>query len=271
MITNQMVMPKKWSERRRTGVKQSAAGPDWRRYNPPADAAEVLAGCQNLFVANTTTELLDAACGKKESNYFEVTYEVPGKGRVLEATVARVRNGICANYTEAYMRRRDPNCMFIADDEPTDKLRFRDNFKTEFEPLRRETFEWLKSQPLTMFGFSAGQSDIGVDAIVIAPQNAAFFALGLAMLQGIIHHDDVPDDFAPKSVIYIAPPFRHTHFHGKQVVVHSRRKGFHEVFAYNLYPGPSAKKGIYGVLLGVGEKRELGDGTLFHGPGGDAL
>src|SRR5579862_9512238 len=164
MIIDQPTMPKKWSERRRSGVRHSvAARPDWHRYNPPEDAAAVLAGCPNLFVANTTTELVDAACGSKESNFFEVAYEVPGKGRVLEATVARVRNGICANYTEAYMRRRDPNCMFIADDEPTDKPRFKDNFKTDFEPLRRETLEWLKSQPLTMFGFSAGQSDIGVD------------------------------------------------------------------------------------------------------------
>ena len=28
----------------------------------------------------------------------------------------------------------------------------------------------------------------------------------------------------------------------------------HELFAYNLYPGPSAKKGVYGILLNLGEK-----------------
>lgn len=28
----------------------------------------------------------------------------------------------------------------------------------------------------------------------------------------------------------------------------------HELFSYNLYPGPSAKKGIYGVLLNIGEQ-----------------
>ena len=28
----------------------------------------------------------------------------------------------------------------------------------------------------------------------------------------------------------------------------------HEVFSYNLYPGPSAKKGIYSVLLDIGER-----------------
>jgi hypothetical protein len=31
--------------------------------------------------------------------------------------------------------------------------------------------------------------------------------------------------------------------------------GLHELFSYNLYPGPSAKKGIYGVLLNLGERR----------------
>jgi Domain of unknown function (DUF4914) len=47
---------------------------------------------------------------------------------------------------------------------------------------------------------------------------------------------------------------RHTHFDGKQVVVHNRREPLHELFSYNLYPGPSAKKGIYGVLLNRGEQ-----------------
>jgi hypothetical protein len=50
-------------------------------------------------------------------------------------------------------------------------------------------------------------------------------------------------DFDPKAVIFVAPPFRHTHFKGKQMVVHNRRPGRHELFSYNLYPGPSAKKG----------------------------
>lgn len=52
----------------------------------------------------------------------------------------------------------------------------------------------------------------------------------------------------------LPPPFRHTYFQGKQVVVHNRREGMHELFSYNLYPGPSAKKGIYGVLLALGER-----------------
>ncbi len=40
---------------------------------------------------------------------------------------------------------------------------------------------------------------------------------------------------------------------GRQIVVHNRLEGLHEMFAYNLYPGPSAKKGFYSVLLTKGE------------------
>lgn len=228
--------------------------PDWRRYNPPAEAAAILSACPQLFIAGTTEELIEAACGDARSNYFEVAYEVEGRGRVVEATVARVRNGICANYIEPYMRRRDPDCMVIADDSPTDKPTFKQRYQKDFGSVRQETLDWLKKQPLTMFGFSAGQAEVGLDAIVIAPANAGFFALGLALLQGIIPRDAIGKDFKPKCVIYVAPPFRHTHFSGKQVVVHNRRSGLHELFAYNLYPGPSAKKGIYGVLLARGEE-----------------
>ncbi len=59
--------------------------------------------------------------------------------------------------------------------------------------------------------------------------------------------------FFPSVTIYVAPPFRHTHFEGRQVVVHNRKPDSHEVFSYNLYPGPSAKKGIYGALIRQGE------------------
>jgi hypothetical protein len=35
--------------------------------------------------------------------------------------------------------------------------------------------------------------------------------------------------------------------------VHNRTKDLHEIFSFNLYPGPSAKKGIYGALIHIGE------------------
>jgi len=227
---------------------------NWQKYHPPAEAADILTRCKRLTIANTTDELIDLACGGPKSNYFEVAYDVPGKGLITEAVVARVRNGVVANYPEPYMRRRDPACMVIADSLPTDKQAFKQRFGSDFAPLRQETFEWLKSQELAIFGFIAGGAGLGMDAIVVAPANAGFFALGLAMLQGIIPHEMIPASFVPRAIIYVAPVFRHTHFDGKQVVVHNRRDNLHELFSYNLYPGPSAKKGIYGVLLGLGER-----------------
>lgn len=235
-------------------IKNVNGNRDWRKYNPPTEAAEILAGCPSLTIASNVQELIDLACGGPDSNYFEVAYEVEGKGRILEATVARVRNGVCANYTEVYMRRRDPDCMAIADDLPTDKPTFRERYGMDFAPLREQTFAWLKSQPLALFGFIAGKPGMGMESLAIAPANTGFFALGLALLQGILPYEEVPPDFRPRMIIYVAPPFRHTFFGGKQMVVHNRRPDVYEMFSYNLYPGPSAKKGVYGALIHWGEK-----------------
>lgn len=223
-------------------------------YAIPAEAAEVLAACPGFVQADTEESLAELAMRDANAlGYHEVAYDVPGKGSVLEATVCRVTNGLAANYLEPYMRRRDPDCMYIGDELPTNKPKFSDAFKQPFETVRQETFAWLKTQELAVFPFVAGMPGKGTDALVIAPANAGFFALGLAMLQGMLAAKDVPENFNPKAVIYVAPPFRHTHFDGSQVVVHNRRDGLHELFSYNLYPGPSAKKGIYGVLLNLGE------------------
>ncbi len=92
--------------------------------------------------------------------------------------------------------------------------------------------------------------------MLICPANAAFFAGGLADLQGFIPADEMEDTFEPRAIVYVAPPFRHTHYKGKQVVVHNRLDNLHEVFSFNLYPGPSAKKGIYGILLNIGESEK---------------
>lgn len=226
---------------------------EWQKYNPPQDAAEVLAASPQVTIASTVQELVDLACGGPHSDSFTVAFEVPGVGMVTEATVSRVRNGVAANYVEPYMRRRDPDCMIIADDLATNKPRFVERFGYDFAPFRALTLDWLKTQPLAMFGFTAGQHGMGQDALVITPANTGFFALGLALLQGIMPYDEIPPEFNPTAIIYVAPPFRHSHFDGKQIVVHNRRDGLHEMFSYNLYPGPSAKKGIYGVLINQGE------------------
>jgi hypothetical protein len=184
---------------------------------------------------------------------------------VEEVKVCRVRNGdgIAANYVDPAMRRRDPDCMVIADDAKTDKPTWKQRFGGDFADMRTETIDWLKTQPIACFFFRTGLPDQPINAVAIAPANAGFFALGLAMLQGIVPLEEIQaagGDYSHQAVIYVAPPFRHTHFDGRQVVVHNRRfdenTHLHELFSYNLYPGPSAKKGVYGMLLTAGEKDE---------------
>lgn len=219
----------------------------------PVEAADLLDAAPAVTVAQSAAELTELATRDAVNGVYEVAYDVPGKGRVVEATVCRVKNGISANYIEPYMRRRDPDCLVIGDTRPTDKPTYAQRFGQQFEPVRQETIAWLASQRLAVFPFFAGSPGKGTHALVIAPDNAGFFALGLALLQGILSREQIPQDFLPRAIIYVAPPFRHTHFAGKQVVVHNRIDGMHELFSYNLYPGPSAKKGIYGVLLNIGE------------------
>ena len=223
-------------------------------FTIPKAVEDILAACPAFTIARTRQDLYELATRDAVNGVHEVAYDVPGQGRVVEARVCRVKNGIAANYLEPYMRRRDPDCMVIADDQPTDKPRFEEEYGESFEALRQATFDWLKTQELALFPFRAGAPGIGADALVVAPANAGFFALGLALLQGILDESQLPADYDPRAVIYVAPPFRQTHFKGKQMVVHNRRPGRHELFSYNLYPGPSAKKGIYGVLLTLGER-----------------
>jgi hypothetical protein len=226
----------------------------WRSLNLPAEFADALGRAPSVTVYNSKAELLDVACGGAGSATMEVAYDVPGRGRIVEAVVNRVRNGVSANYPEPYMRRRDPDCMYIGDDGPTDKPTYAQVFGKPFDELRSAALGWLSTQPLACFAFRAGQPGMGVDAAVIAPANAGFFALGLAMLQGILDSRHLDASFVPRLIIAVAPSFRHTHFNGKQAVVHNRLAERHELFSFNLYPGPSAKKGVYGALLHLGER-----------------
>ncbi len=221
-----------------------SACPGW---SIPADREEIL----RLAMGRRLRD--DASASQGSPDVYEVTYDVPGKGPVLEATVTRCKNGLSINYPDPRMRRRDPDCMVVADDQPSDKERYDNRFGEPFDRLRQETFDWLKSQELLVLPLYTGGRDLGHGALMVAPRNAAFFVGALADLQEMAG-PDLPPDFRPHAIIYVAPPFRHTHFEGQQVVVHHRLPGLHEIFAYNLYPGPSAKKGIYGVLIHQGEQ-----------------
>ena len=225
----------------------------FNRFVLPEDLKEAVSKCRWRCYPETKDQLLELCYGPTHSSIYDVTYTIPGKGVVKEAEVVRCKNGPSVNFMEDYMRRRDPDCMRIGDDLPTDKPRFKDVYGYEFSKLRKETMEWIETQGIILLPFHAGGKYYGYDALMVCPTNAAFFALSLANMQGFVSIHDVPKDYTPRGIIYVAPPFRLTHFEGRQVVVHQRSDSLHEVFAYNLYPGPSAKKGVFSMLLDIGE------------------
>jgi hypothetical protein len=219
----------------------------------PKEVEDILLSCKKVIIPEKREEFFELAMGGKDNKEFEVKYDVPGKGEVVEAIVTKCKNGIVINYPDVYMRRRDPDSLIVGDEGDTDKPTFKEKFGEDFDILREKTFEWLKSQELIVMPFMSGGQELGYPSLLICPSNAAFFAGALADIQGFIPKSQLRTNFEPIAIVYVAPPFRHTHFGGKQVVVHNRINGHHEVFSYNLYPGPSAKKGIYGVLLNIGE------------------
>jgi hypothetical protein len=233
-----------------------ATGQSQIKIHLPETVQQLFERCPSLTIADSSAELLELACRDAVNGWHEVAYDLPDGEHYVEAVVCRVRNGLAANYTDAYMRRRDPDCMVIGDQLPTDKPRFRDRFGVDFDQLRQDTLNWLGTQDLAAFFFMAGGPSQGLGAVAILPANAGFFAYGLSLLQGVLPRSEWPEDFHLGAVVYVAPPFRHTHFQGQQVVVHNRGSDLHEMFAYNLYPGPSAKKGVYGMLLSLGEAQQ---------------
>ena len=173
----------------------------------------------------------------------------------MEAVITKARNGLAINFPDPAMRRRDPDAMLIGDSLPTDKPRYEERFGEPFDGTRQQTLDWLKTQELVAMPFYAGTDTLGYGSLLIVPRQAAFFAAALADLQGMIPRSQVPADFKiTGGVLFVAPPFRHTHFGGRQIVVHDRSATHQEIFAYNLYPGPSAKKGVYSMLLDIGER-----------------
>ena len=226
----------------------------FEKFDLAPEVTAALKKCKCIAYAETKEELEEMAYGPTHTSRYDVVYPIEGKGTVKEAEVVRCKNGCVVNFMEDYMRRRDPNSMAIGDDLPSDKPRFKDRFGYDFSSLRQETLDWLSTQQVIMLPFSAGPRGHGYPSLMICPLNAAFFALSLANMQGFTSIVDVPEHYKPRAIIFVAPPFRHTHFDGKQVVVHNRSKEMHEVWAYNLYPGPSAKKGVFSLLLDIGEQ-----------------
>jgi hypothetical protein len=239
----------------------------WADLDLPEHVREVLAAAPLVQTPETRNQLLDWALGRPtgttdwrlgnrmDHGVYEAIFQAKGIGRVVEAVVTKARNGLAINFPDPAMRRRDPDAMVIGDDLPTDKPRYAERFGEPFEKTRQATLDWLKTQELVAMPFNAGPEDLEYGSLLVVPRQAAFFAAALADLQGMIPRSKVPANFKiTGGVLFVAPPFRHTHFGGRQVVVHDRTATHQEVFAYNLYPGPSAKKGVYSMLLDLGER-----------------
>jgi hypothetical protein len=233
---------------------------------PPA-VREVLLAARLVRTPETRADLLDWALGRgsgdtdwtlgnrDDHGQYEVVFQAPRYGRIAEAVITKARNGLAINFPDPAMRRRDPDAMVIGDRLPTDKPTYEERFGEGFEKTRQATLDWLKTQELVAMPFYAGTDALGYGSLLIVPRQAAFFAAALGDLQGMIPRSKVPADFkVTGGVLFVAPPFRHTHFGGRQVVVHERLETHQEIFAYNLYPGPSAKKGVYSMLLDKGER-----------------
>ncbi|MCL1801791.1 MAG: DUF4914 family protein, partial [Promicromonosporaceae bacterium] len=211
-----------------------------------------LENAKSITIPETREELYELSLGPNGGDVYNVAFDVPGRGYVKEADVVRGKNGISVNFVEDYLRRRDPDSMRIGDDLPSDKPRFKDDYGP-FSIVKQETLDWLATQNLIVVPFKAGGLVYGYPSLAVVPKNCAFFALALVDLQGFVTFDEL-GPYKPRSIVYLAPPFRHSHFGGKQVVVHDRTPELHEIWSYNLYPGPSAKKGIFSALLDIGQQ-----------------
>ena len=239
---------------------------NWAEMEMPETVQEVLSAAPLVQIPETRQQLMDWALGRtsgetdwtlgnrEDHGVYEAVFQTPGVGRIIEAVITKARNGLAINFPDPSMRRRDPAAMVIGDSLPTDKPTYQDRFGESFDQTRRATLDWLKTQELVAMPFYAGGKALGYGSLLIVPRQAAFFAAAMADLQGMIPRTHVPANFKiTGGVLFVAPPFRHTHFGGRQVVVHDRKPTHQEVFAYNLYPGPSAKKGVYSMLLDRGE------------------
>ena len=109
-----------------------------------------------------------------------------------------MKNGLSVNYPDPAMRRRDPDCMVVADDQPSDKERFDYRFGESFDGLRKETFEWFKKQDLIILPLYTGGKELGFPTLLVAPKNAAFFVGALADLQEMLPAAQVGEDFNPR-------------------------------------------------------------------------
>jgi len=176
-----------------------------------------------------------------------------------EVTLVRCTNGYSINFLDPNMRKRDSRGLLVGDRLPTNQPRFEEKTGTSFDLLRSETLEWLFNQEINLSLHPLGGffKPTSLTTLLIAPASCAFFSASMADLQGLLTLEELQKTGKRvATVLYLAPPFRHTHFSGQQMVVHHRLPELYEIFAYHLYPGLSSKNGMYGPLTSAPENRD---------------
>ena len=151
------------------------------------------------------------------------------------------------------MRRRDPDCMRIADNLPTDKPRFEDVYGYDFSVLREGDPPLAHPAGADSGALQGGRLPVRLRLGAGLPLNAAFFAFALSQLQAS-WRSRTWSTSPPRAVIYVAPPSATPASTESRWSYIAATRTSTRSFSYNLYPGPSAKKGIYSVLLDIGEQ-----------------
>jgi len=102
------------------------------RFVLPEDLKQALDSAEKIIFPKTKAQLVELCYGPNGAARFNVSYDISEKESYVEADVVRCKNGPSVNFTDAYMRRRDPDCMYIGDELPTDKPKFEDRWGYKF-------------------------------------------------------------------------------------------------------------------------------------------
>ncbi len=113
---------------------------DYKKWKLPSRVHALLDSGKSISVAETRKDLFEFAVGEAKDGCFEVGYDIDGIGYLREVIVTKCNNGIVINYIEEYMRRRDPDCLLVADEKETDKKKYEDEFGERFDAVRDATF-----------------------------------------------------------------------------------------------------------------------------------
>lgn len=69
----------------------------------PEALEKLLDGREDIIIPESRTQLLSLALGGEGRDFFEVEYQVPDNGVVVEATVSLCKNGAVVNYPDIYI------------------------------------------------------------------------------------------------------------------------------------------------------------------------